>query len=66
MQCAYCEKPLLCDACQAPFVPADPDLYQALSMGEQPILCPACGQILICHWCKFPYDGQSASEESND
>jgi uncharacterized CHY-type Zn-finger protein len=63
LECAYCERPLACDACGADFQPANPDEYGALSRAEQPIACPACGQILVCKWCKTPYDGQTENEE---
>jgi hypothetical protein len=61
--CAYCEKPLECDACRAEFRPADPEIYRQLSWPEQPVACPGCGQVLVCRWCKAPYDGQVADAE---
>jgi hypothetical protein len=21
-------------------------------------VCPGCGEVLVCHWCKTPYDGE--------
>src|SRR4051794_31434121 len=62
MDCAFCEKPLICDACQAEYVPASPEGYRALSEGEEAILCPACAQVLVCHWCKTAYDGLTQDE----
>lgn len=63
MQCAYCERPLVCDSCQAEFHPPTPVEYEAMSEVEEEILCPACGETLVCHWCKTAYDG-SAEDES--
>jgi hypothetical protein len=60
--CAYCERPLICDGCQAEYTPPSPELYEALSEAEEVILCPVCEQVLVCHWCKTPYDG-GADEE---
>ena len=60
--CAYCERPLICDACQAEYTPPTAEHYEALSEAEEIILCPACEQVLVCHWCKTPYDG-GADEE---
>jgi hypothetical protein len=62
MPCAYCERPLICDACDTPYSPPDRDRYDALSLADVPVLCPRCEAILVCHWCKTPYDGRS--EES--
>jgi hypothetical protein len=64
LECAYCDKPLICDSCGAEFRPAGPDEYSALSRSEQPVQCPDCSEILVCKWCKTPYDGREAVEES--
>jgi hypothetical protein len=55
--CAYCEHPLTCDSCQAEYLPPSQQQYEALSRGEDVITCPTCQQVLVCHWCKTPYDG---------
>lgn len=55
--CAFCERPLICEACRTDYQPSSPDAYQALSWPEQSIACPSCGAGLVCHWCKTPYDG---------
>ena len=55
--CCFCERPLTCDSCGADYLPASPEAYAALSRPEQPIPCPSCGGVLVCHWCKAPYDG---------
>jgi hypothetical protein len=60
--CAYCERPLNCDACRAEYQPVSEDEYRALSQPEEPILCRDCGSILVCHWCKEPYSGESDDE----
>ena len=57
MNCAYCERPLICDACQVEFRPTDPEQYEALSTRTEAVACPGCGQTLVCHWCKTQYDG---------
>ena len=66
IDCAYCERPLTCDGCGADYLPGGPEAYAALSRGEQPIGCPSCGRILVCRWCKTPYDGRSADEAGED
>jgi hypothetical protein len=62
MQCAFCERPLICDDCGLEHRPPDVEAYRALSMGEEEILCPGCGRTLVCHWCKAPYDGSPPDE----
>lgn len=57
LSCAFCERPLICDACQTPFQPASSEQYEALSRLETAVLCTECEQVLVCHWCKTPYDG---------
>jgi hypothetical protein len=57
VSCAYCERPLVCDGCGAPYNPPSPEQYEALSRPEVPIVCPECDAVLVCHWCKTPYDG---------
>jgi hypothetical protein len=62
MECAFCERALICDACQVAYAPATPEDYSAMSWGDEPVTCPACGEGLVCHWCKTPYDGRSQEE----
>ena len=57
LDCAYCAKPLICDKCQAEYIPPTEDHYQALSQPDVLLDCPGCGAVLVCHWCKTPYDG---------
>jgi hypothetical protein len=59
INCAYCERPLICDACQSPYVPPNPQQYEALWHPDVPLSCPECGSLLVCHWCKTSYDGLS-------
>ncbi|HEV3163071.1 MAG TPA: hypothetical protein VGZ22_03440 [Isosphaeraceae bacterium] len=61
MDCAYCERPLICDACQSAYEPPTADDYTALASGDV-VACPECGEVLVCHWCKVPYDGQTQDE----
>jgi hypothetical protein len=56
--CAYCERPLLCDACQIPYMPPTQAHYEALSQQDMALDCPECGAALVCHWCKTAYDAQ--------
>jgi hypothetical protein len=55
--CAYCEKPLICDDCGAEYLPPSQDHYLALSQPDVLLTCTNCGDVLVCHWCKTPYDG---------
>jgi hypothetical protein len=64
VNCAYCEKPLTCDQCRADYVPPTQEQYQALGQPDVLLTCPECGAVLVCHWCKTPYDG--LSEEDAD
>jgi hypothetical protein len=61
--CAYCERPLICDACQAEYIPPSQEHYEALCEAEEAVICPVCELILVCHWCKTPYDGAADEEE---
>jgi hypothetical protein len=55
--CAYCERPLTCDNCRIEYQPPTPEHYEALSRPEVVLTCLGCGAVLVCHWCKTPYDG---------
>lgn len=66
MDCAYCERPLVCDHCQGDVIPADAEQYRALSAADEAVDCPACGYPLVCHWCKTPYDGGRTEEDQSD
>ena len=57
--CAYCERPLTCDSCGAGYEPPSQEHYEALSYPEVLVTCPVCGAVLVCHWCKTPYDGST-------
>jgi hypothetical protein len=61
--CAYCERPLTCDGCGAEYAPAGPEAYESLSEPEAAIVCPGCEKVLVCHWCKTPYDGRPAGDD---
>jgi len=63
IDCAYCERPLICDNCQAPYVPASEEHYQALAQSDVALGCAVCGTVLVCHWCKTPYDGILEEDE---
>ena len=62
LDCAYCERPLMCDTCQTPYLPPSREHYEALSQRDVTIECPECGTILVCHWCKTAYAAESESE----
>jgi hypothetical protein len=65
--CAYCERPLICDGCQAEYNPPTREHYEALSRPEVSVNCTECGAVLVCHWCKTPYAGvDEESDESED
>jgi hypothetical protein len=48
---------LTCDNCRTEYRPPDPEVYEALSREDVLLSCPECGEVLVCHWCKTPYDG---------
>jgi RNase P subunit RPR2 len=64
MNCAFCDRPLVCDACDTPWQPADEVQFRAMEQREVPVYCAECEQILVCHWCKTPYDG--LEEDASD
>ena len=66
MKCAFCENPLICDACGAEFVAATPELFDAISRCEETVLCPACEALLVCHWCKTPYGAASQDDHEQE
>jgi hypothetical protein len=63
MKCAYCENLLVCEACGAEFVAATPEAYEAVVTCNEAVICPACETMLVCHWCKTPYDGQAEDDQ---
>jgi RNase P subunit RPR2 len=65
VDCAYCERPLICDHCQTPYIPPTAEHYAALSRSEVPVYCLECERVLVCHWCKTPYDGGAGEDESD-
>lgn len=62
MTCAYCERPLECDACRTAYLPPSQAHYDAISRPDVPLACPACGATLVCHWCRTPYDGMAGED----
>ena len=62
VDCAYCQKPLTCETCQADYEPTSREAYEAFMRPEVSVICPNCEAILVCHWCKTPYDGTSQDE----
>jgi hypothetical protein len=65
MDCVYCERPLECDACGEPYAPRGRAEYDALSRPEVPVTCHECGAVLVCHWCKTPYDGMGGEDDES-
>jgi len=63
IDCASCEHPLICEACGTPYAPPSQAHYEALSQADVPIECPECGAILVCHWCKYRYDGLAGEDQ---
>ena len=61
--CAYREHTLTCDSCQAEYVPPSQEHYEALSRPDVVVLCPVCEQVLVCRWCKTPYDGSADDDD---
>ena len=66
LNCAYCENPLICEACETAYLPPSEEAYQALSRPDAAVNCPGCGSLLICHWCKTPYDGLAGDEGTSE
>jgi len=66
MDCVYCDRPLECDACREAYEPPGRDEYEALGRVEVPVACPSCGSVLVCHWCKTPYDGEEGGPPGGD
>jgi hypothetical protein len=54
---------LTCDICRAEYQPPTQEHYEALSRPEVMLTCPGCGSVLVCHWCKTPYDGASEAPD---
>ncbi len=63
IECAYCERPLICETCGTPYTPPTHEHYEALSQPNVALDCPECGSVLVCHWCKSAYDGADADED---
>lgn len=62
MQCAYCDRLLICDGCGKEWQPASEEAYHAMEQRDVPVICPDCEAVLVCHWCKTPYDGMEEAE----
>jgi hypothetical protein len=61
-KCAYCNRPLICESCEAEYQPTSQEAYERLMEAEEAVVCPECEEILVCHWCKTPYDGSVQDE----
>lgn len=57
IDCANCDRPLICESCRTPYRPPTRECYEALSHLDVAVGCPECGMILVCHWCKVSYHG---------
>jgi len=66
MKCAFCENPLICEACGAEFVATTPELYDAISRCDETVPCPACEALLVCHWCKTPYGADPQGDHDKE
>ena len=66
IECAYCERPLICESCRTPYKPPSQQHYEALSQAEAALECPECGAVLVCHWCKSPYDGGDKDSDATE
>jgi len=53
---------LTCQSCGADYRPPTREHYEALSRPEVPLACPECQAVLVCHWCKTPYDGGESDD----
>ncbi len=62
MLCVYCERPLICNACDIEFEPQGRDQYEAMSRPEVPILCPSCEEVVVCRWCRTAYDAEGVED----
>jgi hypothetical protein len=65
IDCAYCERPLICETCGAAYLPPTQEHYEALSQPNVALDCTECGNVLVCHWCKSAYDGLGADEDEH-
>ena len=61
--CAYCERPLICEACGMNYIPPSQEHYEALSRSDVSLDCPECEALLVCHWCKTPYGTAMEDDE---
>ena len=73
VRCSFCEQPLLCKACNRPFVPRDLDTHRALYQPEYLVVCPDCHEptrirhttlddgkrIRVCQHCGKPIEAAS-------
>jgi hypothetical protein len=66
IDCAYCERPLICEACGTPYAPPTQEHYAALSQSDVALDCPECGKALVCHWCKGSYAGAEDDEGTTE
>jgi len=62
MKCSFCEQPLACQACAAPFVPRDARTHAALYQPDMQIYCPACQAVLACRACGFVFGAADEDE----
>jgi hypothetical protein len=63
VQCSFCERPLVCNACGRLFQPRDPATHQAAYWPEYLVVCPECRQPLVCKACGFAFGSEEKDEQ---
>jgi hypothetical protein len=63
MKCSFCEQPLVCKSCRAPYKPRSSEAHVAVFQPDMEILCPTCQEILSCQACGYVYGATDEEEK---
>ena len=63
IDCAYCERPLICDACRTPYKPPTRKNTRHSRSPRSALPAPSAATVLVCHWCKTPYEGLTEEKD---
>jgi hypothetical protein len=63
IKCSFCERPLVCKACNKPFHPRSGETHLGVYQPDTAVSCPECQKLLVCKHCGFAYGEDEKADE---